>query len=68
MANDGSYAEYENNGNYDEGLDDSYDAFHDDITAAYFECMSAGLDGSDDHIKQITTLSKDSTNSMLLRT
>jgi len=57
VANDGSYAEYENNGNYDEGLDDSYDAFHDDITAAYFECMSAGLDGSDDHIIQITTLS-----------
>ena len=53
MANDGSYAEYENNGNYDEGLDDSYDAFHDDITAAYFECMSPGLDGSADHIIQI---------------
>ena len=51
-----NYAAYDNSGNYDEGLDASYDAFHDDVTAAYVACMGAGLGGSQDFETQIDTL------------
>ncbi len=58
MANGGGFAAYDNSGNYDEGLDASYDAFHDDVTAAYLACMMAGLGGSQDGDAQIADLAE----------
>ena len=44
MANGGDYAAYDNlpDKHYKEGFEDSFDLFHDDVTAAYVKCMTAG--------------------------